>query len=128
MNCPVCDNVTLREVEKEGILIDVCPSCKGVWLDRGELEKILQGVREVRPVFNQWYEGRDDDDDDDDKRRRRSEYPGAGRDAYPPNAYPNQGYPNQGHPNQGYPNQAYPPQHKQKKKKSVMDLFGDLFE
>ncbi|MEI6503971.1 MAG: zf-TFIIB domain-containing protein [Armatimonadota bacterium] len=43
MNCPVCDE-KLREVEKYGVEIDVCPGCKGVWLDRGELEKMLQVV------------------------------------------------------------------------------------
>lgn len=42
MNCPICDNVRMREVEKENVLIDICPDCKGVWLDRGELEKLLQ--------------------------------------------------------------------------------------
>lgn len=56
MKCPVCDNVSMREVEKEGVLIDICPSCKGVWLDRGELDKLLQGVRELREPFNRWYE------------------------------------------------------------------------
>jgi len=40
MNCPVCDE-KLREVERHGVQVDVCPSCKGVWLDRGELDKIL---------------------------------------------------------------------------------------
>lgn len=34
MNCPICNDVRMREVEKEGVAIDVCPSCKGVWLDR----------------------------------------------------------------------------------------------
>ena len=29
MNCPVCENVRMREVEKENVLIDVCPDCKG---------------------------------------------------------------------------------------------------
>lgn len=48
---------TMREVEKNEILIDVCPSCKGVWLDRGELDKLMQGVREVREPFKQWCEG-----------------------------------------------------------------------
>lgn len=31
----------MKEVERRGVLIDVCPECKGVWLDRGELEKLL---------------------------------------------------------------------------------------
>ncbi len=40
MKCPVCDG-QLRAVDKYGVEIDICPDCKGVWLDRGELEKIL---------------------------------------------------------------------------------------
>lgn len=40
MNCPVCAE-KMREIEKLGVEIDICPNCKGVWLDRGELEKIL---------------------------------------------------------------------------------------
>jgi len=40
MDCPVCGD-KLRAIEKYGVEVDVCPGCKGVWLDRGELEKIL---------------------------------------------------------------------------------------
>jgi N utilization substance protein A len=40
MNCPVCGQ-SLREVERSGVAIDICPGCKGVWLDRGELEKLI---------------------------------------------------------------------------------------
>jgi hypothetical protein len=40
MNCPVCDE-RLRTVEKYGLEIDLCPGCKGMWLDRGKLEAIL---------------------------------------------------------------------------------------
>ena len=41
MECPVCGE-KLREIEKYGVLVDICPGCKGVWLDRGELEKIVE--------------------------------------------------------------------------------------
>lgn len=41
MNCPVCDE-KLRVVEKYGVEVDICPGCKGVWLDKGELDKILE--------------------------------------------------------------------------------------
>lgn len=41
MQCPVC-NVTLMMSEKNGIEIDYCPNCRGIWLDRGELEKIME--------------------------------------------------------------------------------------
>lgn len=40
MKCPMC-NVAMREVDRRGIRIDVCPECRGVWLDGGELEKLL---------------------------------------------------------------------------------------
>jgi uncharacterized protein len=41
MDCPIC-KVTLLMSEKQGIEIDYCPSCRGIWLDRGELEKIIE--------------------------------------------------------------------------------------
>ena len=39
--CPV-DGATLVPVERSGIEIDHCPTCRGVWLDRGELDKIIE--------------------------------------------------------------------------------------
>lgn len=44
LRCPVCQNA-FREVLREGILIDVCTQCRGVWLDRGELDKLLELAR-----------------------------------------------------------------------------------
>jgi len=41
MNCPIC-NVQLVMTERQEIEIDYCPKCRGVWLDRGELDKILE--------------------------------------------------------------------------------------
>jgi Zn-finger nucleic acid-binding protein len=41
MQCPV-DGTTLTMSERSGIEIDYCPQCRGVWLDRGELDKILE--------------------------------------------------------------------------------------
>ncbi len=42
MKCPVCKDVTLLMSEKKGVEIDYCPECRGIWLDRGELEKIME--------------------------------------------------------------------------------------
>jgi uncharacterized protein len=42
MKCPVCPESTLSMSNREGIEIDYCPSCRGVWLDRGELDKIIE--------------------------------------------------------------------------------------
>lgn len=41
MQCPVCTNTQLVMSERQGIEIDYCPQCRGVWLDRGELDKII---------------------------------------------------------------------------------------
>jgi Zn-finger nucleic acid-binding protein len=54
MLCPI-DGATLLLSERQGIEIDYCPTCRGVWLDRGELDKLI--------------ERNDRDDDDDDDRR-----------------------------------------------------------
>jgi hypothetical protein len=42
MKCPVCLNPDLLMSERFGIEIDYCPQCRGVWLDRGELDKIIE--------------------------------------------------------------------------------------
>jgi uncharacterized protein len=42
MKCPVCTNVDLLLAERQGVEIDYCPNCRGVWLDRGELDKIIE--------------------------------------------------------------------------------------
>lgn len=41
MKCPNCVDTVLVMVERLGVEIDYCPSCRGVWLDRGELDKLL---------------------------------------------------------------------------------------
>lgn len=41
MKCPNC-NVNLVMADRNGIEIDYCPDCRGVWLDRGELDKIIE--------------------------------------------------------------------------------------
>ena len=42
MNCPVCQGTNLVMSERQGIEVDYCPQCRGVWLDRGELDKIIE--------------------------------------------------------------------------------------
>lgn len=73
MNCPKC-GTAMREREREVgdgatrelVVIDVCPSCGGVWLDGGELEKLteLEGRRGRRGGRDDGDRGRGDDDDD----------------------------------------------------------------
>ena len=48
MKCPACD-VTLVMTDRQGIEIDYCPQCRGVWLDRGELDKIIERTANLAP-------------------------------------------------------------------------------
>lgn len=54
MNCPRC-NSTLAEIPKSGVMVDLCPQCKGVWLDRGELEKLAASTKEFHHEFQQYF-------------------------------------------------------------------------
>jgi Zn-finger nucleic acid-binding protein len=98
MNCPVC-RVPLSMSERQGIEIDYCPQCRGIWLDRGELDKILERAAadqapayraagratardrydrpDDRPRPERDYDPRrryDHDDDDDDRRYHDDRY------------------------------------------------------
>lgn len=51
MKCPICVTSDLLMTERLSIEIDYCPQCRGVWLDRGELDKIIErSMREPVPV------------------------------------------------------------------------------
>ena len=45
MKCPVCTNIELKMTDRQGVEIDYCPDCRGIWLDRGELDKIIEKRR-----------------------------------------------------------------------------------
>ncbi len=83
--CPNCQ-ASMQSITRTGVEFDMCPTCRGVWLDRGELEKLVTmghdethaqpapDIRDTQPG----YQGRprwNDDDDDDERsggqRRRR---------------------------------------------------------
>lgn len=52
MKCPVCKDVNLVMSERQGIEIDYCPECRGIWLDRGELDKIIEKSNRVENYHN----------------------------------------------------------------------------
>jgi uncharacterized protein len=99
VNCPRCPSAVLMMTDRSGIEIDYCPQCRGVWLDRGELDKIIERsaptpvavapmaapTSAALPYPSSPPPGRqeddrrsrrdwDDDDDDDDDRRSRIGY------------------------------------------------------
>ncbi len=98
VDCPVCKEVNLVMSERQGIEIDYCPKCRGVWLDRGELDKIID--------------------------RSAGEAPA--RAAPPAHASPQQP-PNQTYPQQQH-GQAYPQHGGHYKKKKREGFLGELFD
>ena len=99
MQCPACPTETLVMTDRQGIEIDYCPKCRGVWLDRGELDKLIErsaAQAEVSPAA--------------------APRPAPAAQAYPP---PQRGY--QDDRRHHYPQHGYP--HKKKK-----GLLGELFD
>ncbi|WP_424768960.1 zf-TFIIB domain-containing protein [Paenibacillus sp. sgz302251] len=142
MKCPVCEDVRMREVLKDDVLIDVCPDCKGVWLDRGELDKLMQGVRDMQQQLGSYQQppaggapyGNSQQGGYGNQQPGSFGAPqgGPGYGTTPPPVYGSgqgqgqQGYGNQGygHNKHGYDKYGRP----YKKKKTVLDVFGDLFD
>jgi Zn-finger nucleic acid-binding protein len=74
MKCPVCE-VPLSISSREGVEIDFCPQCRGVWLDRGELDKVIERASAAMAGV-----GSGGDDDYDDRRRYDDRARDRGRD------------------------------------------------
>jgi Zn-finger nucleic acid-binding protein len=67
MDCPRCATVALAERERSGLTIDFCTNCRGVWLDGGELEKLIQSEQSYyRDDDRDRGRSRDRDNDDDE--------------------------------------------------------------
>jgi Zn-finger nucleic acid-binding protein len=64
MKCPVCNDTDLLMTERQGVEIDYCPGCRGVWLDRGELDKIIERSGEAAAPKGARNEPRDNGRDD----------------------------------------------------------------
>lgn len=105
MKCPVCKDVTLLMSEKKGVEIDYCPECRGIWLDRGELEKLID--QEERYIEKREEHRRDEREEYRDHRDAR-DYHDDHRDY------------------NGYKDKHYP--HKRRKESfigEIFDIFGD---
>ncbi|MFN8588178.1 MAG: zf-TFIIB domain-containing protein [Candidatus Eisenbacteria bacterium] len=87
MKCPRCAEGALVTTDRHDIEIEICPTCRGVWLDRGELDKLIERSLGTasgawrshdhdtddrrRETRGEWRRPYDDDDDDDRHHRRR---------------------------------------------------------
>lgn len=54
MLCPTCKNVNLAMTDRQGIEIDYCPNCRGIWLDRGELDRLIERAEQAAPTHASW--------------------------------------------------------------------------
>jgi Zn-finger nucleic acid-binding protein len=52
MKCPTCTDTPLVMAERQGVEIDYCPACRGIWLDRGELDKLLDRAAATAPAVS----------------------------------------------------------------------------
>lgn len=75
MKCPVCKDVTLLMSEKKGVEIDYCPECRGIWLDRGELKKLIEKEEKNYNDFYDEYK-KETKDYKNSKRRRKESFLG----------------------------------------------------
>lgn len=101
MDCPVCKNVSLVMSERQGIEIDYCPNCRGVWLDRGELDKMIERSIGAAPAAAQQHRSPD-----------------------PRYAAPDQRYPQHGGHGQPYQSgHGQGPHYKKKREGFLSDLF-----
>jgi Zn-finger nucleic acid-binding protein len=78
MRCPHCDE-ELKMADRQGIEIDYCPKCRGVWLDRGELDKLIERSAEFAPQPSRAYQEPDyrhrPHHDSDDYRHKKHKSP-----------------------------------------------------
>ena len=109
MKCPRCETSELTERDRDGITVDLCASCRGVWLDRGELEKLIaRATRDLDEAAERGYDRRDS------------------RDSAPPPS-----------PVRGDRRDSTPPRgvqyddrdrHRHKRKRGWLDSLGDIFD
>lgn len=104
MNCPRCGSTTLDERERNGVTVDVCPSCRGVWLDRGELEKLLGLAKRELEEERVYYGSAERDRDPPSSSRRHEQHQ---------------------HRSSGQDHQGRPQHYK---KRSWLDNLGEIFD
>ena len=78
MKCPTCPDTTLVLSDRQGVEIDYCPACRGIWLDRGELDKLLDRAAVVEAPASTAHtsasRGRPQPDFEDSDYRERQRY------------------------------------------------------
>ena len=122
MKCPRCETTALVEKDREGVVVDVCSQCRGLWLDRGELEKLIaRATRDIEEIEQQQQrpvsarpQERDYPPPPDPR------YSSSERHAPPPPSRPRRDSDPDYRYHQGY--------NKHHRKKSFIESLGDIFD
>ncbi|MHA6263503.1 TFIIB-type zinc ribbon-containing protein [Arenibacterium sp. CAU 1754] len=122
MKCPLC-HIDLKMSERHGVEVDYCPKCRGVWLDRGELDKIIEKATEPMVL-----------PDPDPKPRTQAEPPREWREPYSDDRHDEARY--EDRRGQSYDDRhdevryeratRYPPKKHKKKRKSILAEIFDF--
>lgn len=126
MLCPL-DGTPLIMTDRQGVEIDYCPKCRGVWLDRGELDKIIERsaaqspADSVRPNHRSAPQYTHPMDARDQSRGHQGGYQGSPQDGYQDR---HQGR----HPRDPYEDRRPAKQYKKKRKSGLSDLLEDIFD
>jgi uncharacterized protein len=125
MKCPRCPEVELQERARQNVTVDLCPQCRGVWLDRGELEKLMaQAESAAAEEEAYWSRRRSDDRDQADvpSRPPRGEPAPSYREPSGVHRDPHR----DAHRDHQYGGRHADPRYR--KKKHWLDTLGDIFD
>jgi uncharacterized protein len=120
MRCPRCEDAELTERDRQEVKVDICQSCRGVWLDRGELEKLMASAERAAAEEQAYWSGRPaaeraagpvEREPSGVYREPRSDHD-RDRDRHDDRSHPVHGQ------HRGYP----------RKKKHWLDTLGDIFD
>jgi Zn-finger nucleic acid-binding protein len=124
MSCPVC-RVPLAMSDRQGIEIDYCPQCRGVWLDRGELDKIIE--RSAPPAAPQAPQPPQAPQAPPAPMASQGPWdrsgPGSGASGYGHSGYGESGYGEAGYRPSGYGQQGYGQKGYKKRKSWLEEIF-----
>lgn len=118
MRCPRCEDSELQERARQGVMIDLCVSCRGVWLDRGELEKLMAQAERAAAEEEAYYTSRP-------VRERQDTPPRVPLDPRAAHQQQPSGYRDHDHDHKhkhGY-GSGHP-----RKRKTFLDTLGDIFD
>ncbi len=82
MKCPTCPDTALLMTNRQGVEIDYCPQCRGVWLDRGELDKLIERAVTAAPAQDRFSTARSQPDFADSDHHGATRHPGRRRKSW----------------------------------------------